>query len=72
VNLPIDEPRVCVFCLTHEMRGAACTYLMPHEYPARPKATAAPRVDRQLCVKCGLHPKNPAGAASACAHEYAS
>jgi hypothetical protein len=68
----IDPARICIFCLTHEMRGSTCTYAMPHEYSARPKPPAPPRVDRQLCVTCGLHPKNPASATNGCAHEYAA
>lgn len=63
---------VCIFCLTHESRNIAwCSYGMKHEYPEpeKPKKQAA-KVDRNLCIKCGLHTKNPASLASGCAHEY--
>jgi hypothetical protein len=30
------------------------------------------KVDKRLCVKCGLHQKNPLAATSGCTHEYPS
>lgn len=62
---------VCIFCLAHSSRNAAwCSYGMKHEYPEPEKPKQVAKVDLNLCTKCGLHVKNPASKASACAHEY--
>jgi len=49
-----------------------CTYGLGHEMPAAPKSapTSGPKRDPKLCVKCGLHPRNPASSSSGCEHVY--
>ena len=62
---------VCIFCLFHRDRDLpTCTYGMRHEYPEQPTVKQAPKKDRQLCLRCGLHPRNPAYAASGCEHKH--
>ncbi len=68
-----DNPKV--FCLDNP--GDGCTYGMHHEYPGEvfgktklpPKVTFK-KVDKQVCLKCGVHSKNPVGATNGCEHEY--
>jgi hypothetical protein len=63
---------VCIFCLRHRRNiplEGACTYGLGHEFPER-RAKQVARPDAARCARCGLHPKNPASAASECAHEY--
>jgi hypothetical protein len=71
---------ICLFCLKHEgdatpwckdNPGRGCTYGLDHEFPEplEPKKQE-PKKDKKLCIKCGLHPKNPASATNGCAHEY--
>jgi hypothetical protein len=71
---------LCTFCLKAKgdptpwckgNPGLGCTYGWAHEF-LEPEVRAAPppRVDKKLCTRCGLHPKNPAYAASGCAHEH--
>lgn len=70
-----DCPNTCIFCLNCPGKPynafVDCTYGSPHEYPAveKPKQVVV-KVDRKLCIKCGLHPKNPK--AVGCEHEFAS
>lgn len=71
---------LCIFCFKFAddpapwvagNPGHGCTYGLGHEYPKTEKPTQpARKVDRQLCTKCGLHPKNPASSTNGCAHEY--
>lgn len=73
---------VCIHCLRHrsdampwvkDNPGAGCTYGFAHEYPAAEKLKPQPKkIDKNICIKCSLHAKNPASAASDCAHEYPS
>jgi hypothetical protein len=73
--------QICIFCLKspsdptpwcRDNPGAGCTYGLGHEYPVaeieKPKFEKKP--DKKLCVKCGLHLKNPASATNGCSHEY--
>lgn len=61
-----------------ENPGNGCQYGLHHDYGdglTPTVATVAPvkqakKVDKNVCTKCGLHAKNPASAASDCAHEY--
>jgi hypothetical protein len=73
---------VCIFCLRPEgdarawcpdNPGRGCTYGLAHEHPAgpRPKPKTA-TVANARCLKCGLHPKNPAYRVIVCAHEHAA
>lgn len=75
--------RLCIHCLKHEgdprpwvvaNPGNGCTYGLGHEFPEveKPKPPPAKKADKQLCLKCGLHPKNPASATNGCAHGYLS
>ena len=66
---------VCIFCL--RCRGnlvgvETCSYGLRHEFPEPVQSTVEipKRVDKQLCVKCGVHRKNPKSATSGCDHEY--
>jgi hypothetical protein len=66
---------VCIFCLSHKSRCLPdnCTYKGHHEFPGEESAKEdkpAPKVkvDLKLCIKCGMHPKNPK--AAGCEHEY--
>jgi len=71
---------VCIHCLKHRSDsspwvknnpGAGCTYGLAHEYPAPDRPKPQPKkIDKNLCIKCGLHAKNPASASGSCAHEY--
>ena len=66
---------VCIFCLCHRDRpgqGDTCTYGMRHEYPEDDVVEVKVKVqkrDANLCIKCGMHPKNPK--AAGCEHEFA-
>ncbi len=73
--------RLCTFCGRDESNrtpwcvsnpGAGCTYGLGHEFPPREAATKkqTPKVDKWLCVKCGLHVRNPASGTNGCVHEY--
>jgi hypothetical protein len=51
--------------------GQGCTYGFAHEYPEAAKPVKQEKKpDKNRCVKCNLHPKNPASATNECAHEY--
>lgn len=66
-------PGYCIFCRRHKSDAAeSCTYGGKHEFgvEARAEAPQPKKPDPKLCVKCGLHPKNPASATNGCAHEY--
>lgn len=54
--------------------GKGCTYGLGHEYPEElvvTKKVLVKKPDRQLCIKCELHPRNPASDVNGCEHEYA-
>jgi hypothetical protein len=64
---------VCVFCFVHRDREQpeTCTYGMRHEYgeDSVPKISKQePKRSKNLCLKCGLHPKNPK--AIGCEHVF--
>jgi ribosomal protein L40E len=72
----------CIHCLRHasdtrpwcpDNPGSGCTYGLGHEYPlteeAKPKQPPR-KQDKQLCMKCGLHVRNPTSAQNGCTHEY--
>jgi hypothetical protein len=74
--------QVCIFCFKSPSNptpwcptnpGNGCTYGLGHEYPLneseKPKQPPK-KPDKQLCLKCGLHAKNPASATNGCSHEY--
>lgn len=72
---------ICIFCLRAPGSppwctanpGRGCTYGFACEYPLEETAQkpAPTHVrDAKLCVKCGLHPKNPMSATNGCVHEY--
>lgn len=69
-----DKLDVCVFCLTCRGNvGPTCTYGLAHEFPtAVRRPTQERKVDKKLCSKCGLHPKNPKFDTNGCVHEYPS
>lgn len=69
----------CIFCFrlpgappwVLDRPGLGCTYALSHEYPAALTKAPAPKArDAALCVRCGLHPKNPASMANGCDHQY--
>jgi len=48
-----------------------CTHGCAHEFPVLAKPEPPPmKRDPKLCVRCGLHPRNPAAANNGCAHEF--
>jgi len=74
--------RICIFCMKHESDttpwcpdnpGEGCTYGCGHEYPPgeaeKPKQPPK-KPDKNRCVKCDLHRKNPAAATNGCTHEF--
>ncbi len=62
---------VCIFCLRAEGNLAEkCTYGMNHELDVASKPKQEKKRNTALCVNCGMHPKNPAFAASECKHEF--
>jgi hypothetical protein len=73
-------PGFCIFCLEPKSSprpwvpsnpGLGCTYGLGHEYPAEEtKPAQVHKPDKKLCLKCGLHPRNPKAAANGCEHEY--
>jgi len=75
--------QVCIMCLRHSSRtesfvpgnpGLGCTYGWRHEYEEKVKQAPSPKskiVDKKLCHKCGLHPKNPAFMTNNCEHLFA-
>lgn len=73
---PADRPgAVCVFCCVHRDREqpATCSYGMHHEYPedavlVKPPKPQVKGRDKNLCLKCGMHPKNPK--AAGCDHVF--
>ncbi len=69
---------LCFFCLRdandervwcQDNPGEGCTYGMRHEFPEeeKPKQVVV-KMDRKICLKCGMHPKNPK--AVGCEHEF--
>lgn len=55
--------------------GHGCTYGLHHEFPeadkvAEEKPKAIKKADKQVCIKCNVHAKNPASATNGCQHEY--
>lgn len=76
----MTAPALCVFCLKMPgdptpfcaaNPGRGCTYGLEHEFPRQPAKQPARRPDVSRCLRCGLHPKNPASATNGCTHEYA-
>lgn len=72
---------LCIFCIRPEgdprswvpsNPGKGCTYGLAHEFPpSEEKQPQQAKVrDAKLCVKCGLHPKNPTSSTNGCEHEY--
>lgn len=75
MNLPPDRHgAVCTFCFVHRDRvqPKTCTYGMHHEYSEDAIVKTPPKQEvkksKSLCVKCGLHPKNPK--AIGCEHVF--
>jgi hypothetical protein len=69
--------QVCVFCHKHRSRcqpGKTCLYVDWHEFPAGQEIKKAeqpkPKVDKQICLVCKVHRKNPASATNGCQHQY--
>jgi len=80
VSQPSD---ICIFCLRHKSderpwctgnTGRGCTYGFGHEFPEPIVQSSQEHkvVDKKLCTKCGLHPRNPKSASNGCEHEYRS
>lgn len=69
-DLVININNCCIFCLFHKDHVAqVCTYGMYHEFPQVILEKKTVKIDRKICIKCGLHPKNPK--AVGCDHEFA-
>jgi hypothetical protein len=63
VNTPPKQ--FCIYCHANEDVEGTCTYGQPHEYATLEKSMI-PVED--LCIRCGLHPRNPAAAINGCNH----
>lgn len=67
---------VCIFCLTCRVNvKPVCSYGLHHEFLEQikqpSKVAAQSKVpDKKLCVKCGLHTKNPKAQTNGCAHTF--
>ena len=74
---------ICIFCLQSpnnhkpwckENPGRGCTYGFACEYEGeetKPKSPPPqPKINKQMCVKCGLHQKNPLSSTNGCTHQY--
>lgn len=75
---------ICIFCFRSDSNpipwcvdnpGRGCQYGLAHEYHPSPEdavvlKTVEKKPAKNLCVKCGLHPRNPVSAQNGCAHEY--
>jgi len=72
----------CIFCLQYQgiaqpfckdNPGKGCTYGFHHSFD---EPTVAPiqkqtkKVDKQVCLKCNMHIKNPNSNTNGCAHVY--
>lgn len=62
------EFEMCIFCFGYKSNNAQCPY-GTHEYPKRPVKQERKK-DTQLCLKCGMHPRNPKYQANECEHEH--
>jgi hypothetical protein len=68
---------VCIQCFRHEedVVGADCLYGLDHLFAKTKemeKFIPSRKRDAKLCLKCGLHPKNPTAAVNNCQHEFRS
>jgi hypothetical protein len=72
---------ICVFCFQGanpkpfcpDNPGEGCSYGLRHDYDSvEPKEKLKPvaKVDKQRCLLCDLHRRNPASATSECKHTY--
>lgn len=74
---------ICIFCLCTDTNlipwvpdnpGKGCQYGLMHEFPEKVVSVAAKptekKLPKNLCLKCGLHPKNPLSATNECEHQY--
>lgn len=61
---------ICIFCLTHrDDVEPKCSYDFHHEFP-EVKVVQEKKVDKGLCLKCGLHKRNPKSQSNGCNHNY--
>jgi hypothetical protein len=75
---------ICIFCFQGPNNpkpwctnnpGHGCTYGFHHEFPEdvvvmADKTRPVKKLDKQVCIKCNVHAKNPTSASNGCQHEY--
>jgi len=75
---------ICIFCFGRPPPGLECTYGLHHEFPKEKLPVISvggtkesgwgtgptKKPDAKLCVKCGIHPKNPLFASNGCEHLF--
>jgi hypothetical protein len=60
------EPKqFCIYCHAPEDTDSKCTYSLPHKFASLDKAIVPVE---ELCIRCGLHPRNPAATVNGCNH----
>lgn len=58
--------------------GEGCSYGLRHEFEGsefdpkikKPTKQSVKKADKQVCVKCNVHARNPMSQSNGCAHEY--
>ena len=67
-----DSPgKGCMYGLDHEYPCAVCGNLLCKIHiPGAAVVAQQKKIDKQICIKCNLHLRNPASKTSECAHEY--
>lgn len=75
----MNEP-ICIFCFRAkndpipwvlDNPGNGCQYGLAHEYLVEEKSKQqSKKPSKSLCIKCNLHPNNPASKTNECLHEY--
>jgi hypothetical protein len=77
------DNRICIFCLRHDSRtepfcpdnpGRGCTYGFACERVESKEEKAvkqpAKKIDKQVCLVCGTHSRNPTSLTNGCTHQY--
>ena len=73
---------ICTYCLQHSERkisyfktSTGCSYDLHHSYDEeslrpKPQPVQVVKLKKDLCVKCGIHPRNPIFLTNGCVHEF--
>ncbi len=78
-----NDNRLCIQCRRPESDptpwvldnpGKGCLYGLEHLYEEdlapKAKQPQVKKPSKSLCIKCGLHPKNPLAQTNGCEHEF--